>query len=84
MKNAKTNISCMIDEADYALWQERSIMADCFLSLGLKDIAAKMMNISPNMAIIADYVAIIKHQAIAQQNIDVLDTLAAHHLMNLG
>lgn len=74
----------LVDECDYSLWTQHHVLADCFTSLGLPDMASKMSTLPANMTIIANYVAIIKHQAAIQKNNDVLEMLSAHHLMSIG
>jgi len=62
-------------EADYAIWCERSTIADCFRDLNLPRLAEKVMDLPANIGIIEQYLSIIKREANRVKNIDVLSRL---------
>ena len=70
-----------ICEADYAMWCERPMIADCLVKLGLNKLAKEVIKAPANVGIISNYLSIIKAEAIKRRNSDVLNRLLAARLI---
>jgi hypothetical protein len=62
-------------DAHYAIWSERSVIADCLRKLGLDKLANGVHTPDIKEDIIANYVNLIKMIAEATKDNDVLDRL---------
>lgn len=59
----------------YQIWNEKSVLADCFRKLGLTDLANQLHTEPLNGDIIEKYVALAKKHAQKNQDTDVIDRL---------
>lgn len=64
-----------ICEADYAIWKERSVIADCLNDLNMPELAKEVHKAPVNGGIISKYLDIITRTADKVKHSDVLDRL---------
>ncbi len=64
-----------ICEADFAIWKERSVIADCLVDVGLPELAKEVHNAPANVGIISKYLDIITRTADKIKHSDVLERL---------
>jgi hypothetical protein len=62
-------------DAAYAIWNERSIIADCLKDLGFEDLAKKAMQSTTTQELIKKFLTIIEREAAAIKRQDVLEQL---------
>lgn len=68
------NMNEYLGDKDYAIWKERSIIADCLRDLGLSDLATQLHTPTCNGDIMP-YIHLIQKIADKTKNNDVLDRL---------
>lgn len=66
---------CPEGEAHYAMWSERSVIADALNSLGMKDLSTKAINPSTSGELISKFLNIIEREANRLKRHDVLEQL---------
>ena len=71
----------LICELDYAVWNIRSTLADCFRKLGFYELANDVINHSANIKIFSKYLTIIKFEAQNRKDNDVLNMIASNSLI---
>ena len=62
-------------EADYAIWKERSVIADCLRDLGMPALATEAMYAPANIGHIEKFLSIIKKSADKVKHSDVYERL---------
>ncbi len=66
---------CPEGEAAYAIWSERSVIADCLHDLGMKDLAPQAVKASTSPELISKFLNIIESTAKKLKRHDVLERL---------
>lgn len=61
---------------DFAIWKERSVIADCLRDLGMDDFAAKAIKPDTQQELIEKFLSIIQIEAYKLKKHDVLEKLS--------
>lgn len=70
------------NEASYAIWKDRSVIADCLRLMGLNVMADKAIQMATPQELINKFLHIIEKEARVAQRHDVLETLYFAGLVN--